>query len=66
MVTECGCTTDQFFQSLKNEGPNGENAIYVDIILAAAEYSNFIEMMNYYKSNHQPTEWLINKIKSYI
>ena len=49
LVGECACTNDQFFEALqRNE--DGETQLYVEIILAAADYSNFIEMMKHYKS----------------
>jgi hypothetical protein len=52
LVTECGCTTEQFFQALKKDA-DGETQLYVEIILAAAEYENFIEMMRSYKKKMQ-------------
>ena len=48
LVTECGCTSEQFFQALKQDR-DGETQMYVEIILAASEYENFIEMMRSYK-----------------
>ena len=54
LVTECGTTSEQFFAALKQDfdGEN-ESAIYVEIILAAAEYENFLEMMRSYKQKMQ-------------
>ena len=48
LVTECGCSSEQFFQALKQDR-DGETQMYVEIILAASEYENFIEMMRSYK-----------------
>ena len=52
LVTECECTTEQFFDALKVEDP-GEREQCVNFILAAAEYENFIEMMRSYKKKLQ-------------
>ena len=50
LVTECGVSTEQFFTALKQDfASDSESAIYVEIILAAAEYENFVEMMRSYK-----------------
>ena len=48
LVSECNCTSQEFFEALKRN-EDGETELYVDIILAAADYSNFIEMMKHYK-----------------
>ena len=48
LVTECGCSTEEFFQALKQDR-DGETQMYVEIILAASEYTNFVEMMRSYK-----------------
>ena len=48
LVTECECTTEEFFGAL-SQNKDGETQLYVEIILAAAEYENFIEMMRSYK-----------------
>ena len=49
LVTECGCTTQEFFQALKQDR-DGETQLYVEIILAAAEYENFVTMMREFKA----------------
>ena len=50
IITESGCTSEQFFNTLKADfDSDGESAIYVEIILAAAEFENFVEMMRSYK-----------------
>jgi hypothetical protein len=48
LVTQCGCSTEEFFQALKQDR-DGETQMYVEIILAASEYTNFVEMMRSYK-----------------
>lgn len=53
LVQESGTTVDQFFRALKQDyESDGESAIYVEMILAVADFSNFIEMMQSYKRNH--------------
>lgn len=47
-MTECGCSTEEFFRALKQEDP-GEREQCITFILAAAEYENFVEMMRTYK-----------------
>ena len=51
LIADCGVTTEQFFLALKYDWDNeeSESAVYVEIILAAAEYPNFISMMKEYK-----------------
>lgn len=48
LVEQCGCSTEDFFQALKQDR-DGETQMYVEIILAASEYTNFVEMMRSYK-----------------
>ena len=47
-MTSCGCTTDQFNEALR-ANHDGETPLYVDIILAADDYLNFVHMMKHYK-----------------
>ena len=49
LVTECGYTSQEFFQALKQDR-DGETQLYVEIILAAAEYENFVTMMREFKA----------------
>ena len=48
LVGECGCTNERFFEVLKRN-EDGETELYLEIILAAADYTNFIQMMQHYK-----------------
>ena len=48
LVVDCECTSEEFFGALQSNR-DGETQLYVEIILAAAEYENFIEMMRSYK-----------------
>ena len=48
LVTDCGCTTEDFFQALK-QADAGERQQCIEFILAAANYEEFIEMMGSYK-----------------
>ena len=47
-MTSCDCTTEEFNDALK-ANHDGETPLYVDIILAADDYLNFIHMMKHYK-----------------
>jgi len=53
-VSECGCSPQEFFQALKQDS-DGETQLYLEIILAADEYENFILMMRDYKSKWEAT-----------
>ena len=48
LVTSCNCTTEEFNNALATNH-DGETPLYVDIILAADDYLNFIHMMKRYK-----------------
>ena len=48
LVNACECTPDQFFEALKMNR-DGETPVYVEVILAATDYDNFLKMMSDYK-----------------
>ena len=48
LVTSCDTTTEEFNEALK-ANHDGETPLYVDIILAADDYLNFVHMMKHYK-----------------
>ena len=48
LVTSCDTTTEEFNAALQ-ANHDGETPLYVDIILAADDYLNFVHMMKHYK-----------------
>ena len=51
LVQECGCTVEEFYQALKKD-EDGETQLYIEIILAAADYENFASMVKSYKEKN--------------
>ena len=47
-MTECNTSPNEFFEALK-KNVDGETELYVEIILAAADYENFIKLMRTYQ-----------------
>lgn len=48
LVQECDCTVEEFYEALKRD-EDGETQLYIEIILAAADYENFASMVKSYK-----------------
>ena len=48
LVQECGITPDQFFLALK-ANTDGDTPIYVEVILSATDFDEFLGMMRDYK-----------------
>ena len=48
LVQECDCTIEEFYEALKRD-EDGETQLYIEIILAAADYENFASMVKSYK-----------------
>ena len=49
MITECGCSVEEFNAAL-SQNYDGDTPLYLDIILGAAQYENFVLLMQEYKS----------------
>ena len=48
LITSCGCTLEEF-QTALTRNVDGDTPIYLDIILGAADFTNFVQLMREYK-----------------
>ena len=49
LISECGCTPAQFQEALQ-KNYDGDTPLYLDIILGAADFVNFVMLMREYKT----------------
>ena len=53
MITSTGVGVEQFYHALKTViAEDASNNFYVEVLLAATDYTNFVQMMNHYKREH--------------